>query len=64
MAKKATKKVEATPAEETVSILLNVPKSTYFSVKGKADTKTMKTNVKKTIHDEMVEMLVIQDKKK
>lgn len=59
MAKKKDNSVE-----KTMSIGLNVPIETYFSIKQKADQDTMKNGNKKTIHDKMVEILVKSESKK
>lgn len=49
--------------EKTMSIGLNIPVETYFSIKHKADRDTISTGNKKTIHDKIVEILVKNEAK-
>jgi len=54
----AKKKTLAQPVvKETTGITLQVPSLLYFNIKGKADTCTLNTGSKKTIHDKMIDDL-------
>lgn len=43
----------------TKSILMYLPKDLYYKIKMKADQETMTTGTKKTIHDKVLELILV-----